>query len=235
MGGYDGDLVLPGTADLDGLHDPAQRIIVSCERAKEWLAQALASDDIEQIVELKSQAEAIRVYTMQKQLGHDAELSAAEVVRRAERCIGLAIRKGQAEGRILSTGRHADTGDTSSPKRYAGSGMVRHQHYAMTDGVSPEQFDAALATAKAERNLSRANVVRNLKSGGVPKPVKPILRRTPQRAIEDQIETAIDTLEFHASRIHGLVAQAPQGGDWAKRLRSVRTLLTRAINHLEGE
>jgi hypothetical protein len=65
-----------------------------------------SSDQIEQIVELKSQAEAIRVYTVQKQLGHDAELAAAEVVHRAERCIGLAIRKGQAEGRFTKNARH---------------------------------------------------------------------------------------------------------------------------------
>ena len=59
-----------------------------------------AHGDIDQIAELKSQAEAIRVYTMSKQLGKDAELSATEIVRRAERGIGLAIRRGQEDGLI---------------------------------------------------------------------------------------------------------------------------------------
>jgi hypothetical protein len=61
--------------------DPASYVVLACERAKTWLTQALEHGDIEQIVELKSQAEAIRVYTAQKQIGKDAELAAAEIVR----------------------------------------------------------------------------------------------------------------------------------------------------------
>jgi hypothetical protein len=86
----------PGALDQYG--DPGEFVILACERAKEWLAKAVESGDIEQIVELKSQAEAIRVYTAQKQLGKDAELSAQEIVRRAERGLGLAVRKGPGRG-----------------------------------------------------------------------------------------------------------------------------------------
>lgn len=80
--------VLPVATDLEALTDPGARIILSCERAKTWLAEALAGNQIEQLVELKSQAEAIRVYTIQKQLGHDAELAAAaaaDAARKQER------------------------------------------------------------------------------------------------------------------------------------------------------
>ena len=72
-------------------------ITLSMERARSWLSVALEKGQIERIVDLRSQAEAMRIYTLQKQLGHDAALAAAEVVRRAERCIGLAIRKGQRD------------------------------------------------------------------------------------------------------------------------------------------
>ena len=77
--------------------DPAEFIVQACERAKAWLREVLEHGEIEQIAEIKSQAEAVRVYTVQKQLGKDAQLAAAEIVRRAERGIGLAIRRGQAE------------------------------------------------------------------------------------------------------------------------------------------
>ncbi|WP_055751031.1 hypothetical protein [Frankia sp. AvcI1] len=59
-----------------------------------------------------TQAEAIRIYTTSKQLGKDAELSAAEIVRRAERGIGIAIRRGQEAGAIAKRG---DIGGRGAP------------------------------------------------------------------------------------------------------------------------
>lgn len=169
---------LPTDADLSLARDPGARIIVSCERAKEWLAAALAGDDMERISEIKSQAEAIRVYTIQMQLGKDTVLAASEIVRRAERCIGLAIRKGQAEGRILKQGdnRYAKkvvqdeiipgpTAFASHGELY-GSG-VHPGILRVADNVSEDAFEAAIEEAKAEGNLSRANVVRKVR--GEPK------------------------------------------------------------------
>ena len=83
--------VLALAADPDVIErsaDPAEFVVQACQRAKAWLREALEHGEIEQIAEIKSQAEAIRVYTTQKQLGTDAQLAAAEIVRRAERGIG---------------------------------------------------------------------------------------------------------------------------------------------------
>ena len=44
------------------------------------------------------------IYTAQKNIGKDAELAAAEVVRRAERGLGVTIRRGQEHGTVA---RHA--------------------------------------------------------------------------------------------------------------------------------
>ena len=71
-----------------------------CERAKALLEEALEHGQIEQIAEIKSQAEAVRVYTDAKAARPDAQLAAAEIVRRAERGIGVAIRRGQQTGEI---------------------------------------------------------------------------------------------------------------------------------------
>lgn len=166
-------------SELDNYTDPGARVIEMCERAKEWLVLATDTDDIERIVELKSQAEAIRVYSIQKQLGKDSELSAQEVVRRAERGIGLAIRKGQESGEIRGRGERSSNGNQyvtglpvdnkssiPSPTDFAtadelsgnGAGI-----YHLTDGVTAEQFEAAVEVAKSEKNLSRANLVRKVK------------------------------------------------------------------------
>lgn len=65
-------------------------MIAACEHAKALLTDILERGDIESIVELKSQAEVIRVLTIQKNLAKDAELAAAEIVRRATAGIAIA-------------------------------------------------------------------------------------------------------------------------------------------------
>ena len=171
-------------SELDVLDDPAERMIQVCTRAKEWLALALDSDDIEQIAEVKSQAEALRVYAIQKQYGKDAELSAQELVRRAESGMGVAIRLGQERGEIRARGerivvanQHGSAEpvdnrnskpspyDYASPDELHGNGAGI---YHMVDGVTSEMFEEAIEEAKAERNLSRANVVRKVKAKKTP-------------------------------------------------------------------
>lgn len=180
------------TVDIEAAADPALYVLQACERAKAWLADALEHGEIDQIVELKSQAEAIRVYTAQKQLGKDAELSAAEIVRRAERGIGLAIRKGQEAGEIRNRGergpisadyvrvrggreesvqaeqRQPTTCLKPSPTDFVTPaelfGARRDGIYAMTDDVTDDQFESALSEGKAEGNLARANVVRKVRA-----------------------------------------------------------------------
>lgn len=157
---------------LANYRDPDVSVIHACEQATWWLTAAVARGAaLDEVVAVKADASVIAEYTKQKQLGKDAQLAATEVVRRAERCIGVAIRAGQAEGTIR---RHAGrppkipAGSRNlnvSPTDYAtdselsgnGAGI-----YCITDGVSDEQFEAAIAAAKAEGNLARANVVRKI-------------------------------------------------------------------------
>lgn len=172
------DLVIataPGS--LADYADPAAFVELALTHAKEWLVQCVEQGDIESIVELKSQAEAIRVYTAQKQLGKDAELTAAEIVRRAERGLGLAIRKGQAEGTIRTQGvtnyrpgQHIGVANVLSPVDVAPNTNERSDVYAVTDNVSDEQFEDAITAAREEKNMSRANVVRKVKGEEKPKP-----------------------------------------------------------------
>jgi hypothetical protein len=173
------DLVLAADPDvIERSADPAGFVVAACQRARAWLREALEHGEIEQIAEVKSQAEAVRVYTTQKQLGQDAQLAAAEIVRRAERGIGLSIRRGQQHGQIAKRGdrggrgaprvRGGNPGDArgdhlGSPAGFFRNGKERADAYAMTDGVSDDDFEDALGQAKSGGDLSRANVVRKIR------------------------------------------------------------------------
>lgn len=164
---------------IDRAENPGEFVIQACQRATALLREALDRGDIDQIAELRSQAEAVRVYTRQRQLGADAQLAAGEIVRRADRGIGIAIRRGQKAGEITQRGDHQGNqhtngrvarGDSSKPaptdfasrgELYGGGGKAGVYHLA--DGVSEEEFEDALTEAKAEGDLSRANVVRKIR------------------------------------------------------------------------
>jgi len=161
---------------LDVYDDPGQQIVLACERAKAWLR--VATDEnirIETIVEVKAQAAALAAFAVQKQLGKDAELAALEVQRRAERGTALAVRRGQETGDIRTAGQHERAANQhgesapsngftrSSPGDFFTHNVEREAAYQMADGVSEDQFEEAIADAKTEGNLSRANVVRKVK------------------------------------------------------------------------
>ena len=162
------EIALPDdVAVIDAAGDPAQFVVQALDRAKAWLAQATTTD-LPEVVENKRRAEAIRSYMAQKELGKDAELAAAEIVRRAERRMGVLIREGQEAGDI-STARSGARSAPHFPEEFATHSELSSSRggiYAMTDGVSEEQFEEAVDEAREEKNMSRANVVRKLRPDG---------------------------------------------------------------------
>lgn len=163
-------------AALDLAENPGAVMVALVEQARTMLAQAQGMEGLADVIEWKSRAEAIRVYTQQKDMGHEAELSAAEIVRRAERRIGQLIREGQEAGEVRT---RADgpavrddllpDGDKISTADIFGGGANRvvTETYAMTDGVTDDEFEEAIEEAKQEGNLSRANLVRKVKKPDV--------------------------------------------------------------------
>lgn len=174
---------------LDVFDDPGKQIELACQRANAWLKAGI-DVRIETIVETKAQAVAVAGFVIHKQLGHDAELAALEVQRRAERGIGLAIRRGQEQGDIAtpdemkvyagkaSAAQRLGNKELLDERKPAPSDFVKAEEltgnqagiYHLTDGVSDEAFDDAIEQAKDERNLSRANVVRKVKGEKTPTP-----------------------------------------------------------------
>ncbi len=120
---------------------------------------------------------AVRIFTVQKRLGKEAQLAAAEIVRLAERGLGLAIRKAQQEGRVSKRGgrpaQNSPREDFSKPADLLGSGKEATEVYAMTDDVSDEEFSESLAEGKAEGKLSRANVLRKVRGKKKKRPEVP--------------------------------------------------------------
>ena len=97
------ELALAANPDvIERSADPAEFVVQACQRARAWLREALEHGEVEQIAEIKSQAEAIRVYTAQKQLGTDAQLAAAEIVRRASGGSGWRSAAASSTGRSPS-------------------------------------------------------------------------------------------------------------------------------------
>lgn len=173
--------------------------------SKSWLAVAMKGTDPTPISEFKAWAATIEEATKQKNLGREIELDAAEMVRRAERGIGVAIRHGQEAGEIetadearrrASLSRHqvADGNTKPKPTDYAGRfelSNTKGDIYDLTDNVSDDQFDAAVEEAKAEGNLSRANVIRKVKGEPAPKPadrpehLRKMRRHDPNRIVTE--------------------------------------------------
>ena len=55
-----------------------------------------------------------------------------------------------------------------SSSSFFSHGRERMDTYAVTDNVTDEHFETALAEAKAEKNLSRANILRKIKGEPAP-------------------------------------------------------------------
>lgn len=166
-------------------------ITAALEESKAWLAIATTATDPTPIVEFKQWAATVAEMTRQKGLAEEIQLDALEMVRRAERGIGLSIRNGQASGEIriqnqagvgpqrdyLRNGRpvvvrHPVAQDNRlSPMEAAqvnSRSTLSHAFYAVTDGISDEQFENSIDAARGQGDLSRNNVLRNLE-GTTPK------------------------------------------------------------------
>lgn len=171
-------------AALDALDPQSREVAVTrmLSEARSWLAHAVEATEPQTIANFKAQMATIAEATKQLGLSREIQLDAQEMVRRAERGVGVAIRKGQEEGTVARVGTtsgpqsdymrngrvvHVDrTGDNSSisrPTDFATEDELARGVYQMTDGVTDEDFETALTEAKSEGNLSRANTVRKIK------------------------------------------------------------------------
>lgn len=179
-------------AELDTLDAGAREVAITqmLDQARAWLAHAReASAPAREIADFKAFVASAADAARRVKVSKDIQLDADEMVRRSERALGLAVREGQAAGEIGSLTnnnggatsgyertRNGKTeriepavrqknGELVSPREFLGTnGAAINDTYAVTDGVSDQQFEEAIAGAKAEGNLSRANVIRRVRA-----------------------------------------------------------------------
>lgn len=184
--GTDGDQYAQGTAVtdvalLDSLPKEQQELAVTMmlDQSKQWLDRAMeATNPAREVSEFKAFVATVAEASRQKKLSEDIQEDAVEMVRRAERALGVAIRKGQEAGEIETpleaksrAGNTRQHGVGYTPLKDRPTDFAKHHElsnsqggiYDMSDGVTDEQFEDALAEARAEGNQSRANVVRKIK------------------------------------------------------------------------
>ena len=172
------DMVLASdVAALDRLEPQHREIAVTAilQQSHDWLARAQeATDPARQVSEFKAFIATVAETSKQLKLSKEIQQDSQVMVRRAERALGLAIRKGQTEGQISDRGsrnnyggpNHRQSRDStlSSPDEFLPTGSDRAMTYAVTDDVSDDEFEEALERAQDERNVSRANVVRKIQN-----------------------------------------------------------------------
>jgi hypothetical protein len=176
--------LVPLDAETLPASKPMQEVAVSTylEHAKTWLASAVEATGPEHIAQAKAQIATAAEATKQLGLSKEIQLDAEEMVRRAEYALDRAIRQAQAAGdpsvKSLASGgprgpyerggvivnAHPDPKQTGMSPRalFGGNSQARSEAYQM-GSASAEDFESALNEAKAEGNLSRANVVRKVR------------------------------------------------------------------------
>lgn len=167
------------TTALVPLSKDAVSVVTALENAKAWLANAVETTGPAQIAAAKAQIVTAATYAHELQLSKDIQMDAQEMVRRAEYALGKSIRKAQAEGTVttkkdgpaIRDGILSPGVDKVSPKSFYG--VNAHGGKAYEDGnrlaaVASEDFERVISEAKAEGNLTRANVVRKVKQQAGP-------------------------------------------------------------------
>lgn len=159
-------------AELDAMEPESRALAVvdMLDRARHWLADAVErTDDPSEIKTAKAEIATAATYAKQLGLSRDIQENAREMVRRAEYALAGAIRNGQAEGTIRKRGENVKDTDPISilgPYDFATDGELTGNGAGimLLADATPEEFDEAITEAKAEGNLSRANVVRKVQS-----------------------------------------------------------------------
>jgi hypothetical protein len=159
-------------------HDAEIAVSDMLNHAYSWLSRAVASTDTDpmHVKEVRAYAYTISEATKQRDLSRSIQLDAQEMARRADYALGKAIRDGQDNKTVSS---NKDNGhkpfdfpqqgkSKPAPSSFIPNNGERQDILALAGGLeqserhSPSEFEDALTEAKAEGNLSRANLVRKV-------------------------------------------------------------------------
>lgn len=161
------DLVM-SPSPITTLADPGAVIAKVCEDTAWWLDALVQTHDVAGIARVRRQIVALERAVLLARLDRDIQLDVAELARRGERAIGLAIRHGQAHGTIRAQGQKPGDSALPSPREFATAEVLSRGAYAFAD-VPHEVFEAALTVSRVARDLGRADMVRRVTGKSVPR------------------------------------------------------------------
>lgn len=222
----------------------AASVIDYLSQARSWLATCVEITGPAEIARAKAEIATAAEATKQLGLSKEIREDAAEMVRRAEYALRKATKKAQETGDIrrrsdnLIPGGPAGTpvprssSDLPSARDFF-TGKQEYEDANSMGDLDESDFEDVLTEAKAEGNLSRANVARKARE----KVGKP--KAAPRRALPDQFFDAAYDLTKVTERIDRLVNddRFPQNAEKvgakhrADLLRAVE-LLSRALDRL---
>ena len=174
-------------------------------KARDWLSSAVEKSTPIGIAGAKVEIAVAAEATKQLGLSKEIQDEAAEMVRRAEYTLRKATKKAQAVGELRSREDNLTPGQgnplrsapnnasKASPKDFF-AGSSEYRDALVMGELSEPQFEAVLAEAKAEGNLSRANVVRKATEATAASstPSTPAPKSTPRRRpLPDQFFDAV--------------------------------------------
>lgn len=239
-----------------------QALEFQLDRARTALALALEASDVHMVAQIKSGTAVMEKLSKELRLSKECQLDAAEMVRRSEYALGKAIRQGQADGTVETPheaacraveARDVRLGrkDLSSIKGKVKPGPAdfapEHELRGNSAGIlhlavgAEREFEEALSEAKAEGNLSRANLVRKIEGqqsshesrADRADKIEPLAR---QGLTSDQIAKRLGLHRDSVKRIandHGIDIQADRVTARRRRINSAQVLESTAAA-LEG-
>lgn len=157
---------LPAAQQLSTMTPKALAKLISetLDAAKEWLEVAVKGDP-ELLTDFRIWAGQLVAVVDHSDAPTVVALDAREIMRRAERALGLAIRRGQAEGTIRRAGRrrHGSAPGPGDIVKVIQSSQLTHL-YRLSD-ISRERFEEALAEARRTGYMSQEGL-RKILDGG---------------------------------------------------------------------
>lgn len=237
--------------------DPGSReaaVTAYLSHARDQLALAVQATGPEAVAALKAEIATAAEATKQLGLSKEIQTDAQEMVRRAEYALGKAIRAAQERGEISTRQGHAfngnqHTGGVVQERNYTKvkdffpeGGETLHQVMSLSNDITEPEFDAAIADAKVEGNLSRANVARKIKGvkaeglSPVEKLVK-VREMAPGGYTSGQIAREIGVGEEYVRRLardNGIEITADKVMDRSKRRVDSNRIVQETASALEG-
>ncbi len=237
-------LVNTETGEIVEVSREEQTAVARLTTAITALSEAVDFMPISEVVSIKAQVATIQTATKELGMSKEAQELAAEAVRRAEWALRRAQKKAQSEGEMRTAqsnlipggprnGGSTTTSETPRPRDMFTSEPEYRDALAMGE-LDADEFDEVINEAKAEGNLSRANVARKAREQSGQ------MRGTPRPAAEKSMNLVAIYASKAARAANELTPEQirrirPEADAWTVDLRNSIEALQRLVNSLDNK